>query len=269
MASSNLSVSSPLVTKRSLSLSLSLAGLAAFGACAACCALPLLAAAGVGGGLLSSIAGYIRPGADWVVAGAVGVGVLGVFSARAWKARQAAGCGVACSVESSCGCDPERDKAIFMSADPAADEPVVCTADLRDKPTIEAQMNGYRAAFAHLGRTERFNGGFRWVFEPKPGLEGDLKRLAENEHQCCRFFKFDVRRTHDSIVWQITANERAALVLEEFSRLPSRLSGIAPGQDLAPIKQGVTAAGLAFAADNAPKQAGASPRSGLDAESCR
>ncbi|HKY34582.1 MAG TPA: hypothetical protein VJN18_01475 [Polyangiaceae bacterium] len=250
MASSNLSVSNPAVTKRSLGL----AGLTAFGACAACCALPLLAAAGVGGSLLSTIAGYIRPGADLVVAGAVGVGVLAVLAMRARKAQQTGGCDVACSTEGSCGCSPEAGKAIFTSADPAADEPVVCTADLRDKPTIEAQMNGYRAAFAHLRRTERFTRGFRWVFESQPGLEDDLRRLAENEHQCCRFFKFEVSHTGDAIVWQITADERAASVLEEFSQLPARLSRIAPGQDLGPVKQAVTAAGLVFAADRTPSK---------------
>src|SRR5688500_15005394 len=118
MASSNLSVSNSVVTKRSLGV----AGLAAFGACAACCALPLLAAAGVGGSVLSTIAGYIRPGADLVVAGVVGTGVLAVFAMRARKAQQSAGCGVAGSAESSCGCGSEGDKAIFSSPDPAADE---------------------------------------------------------------------------------------------------------------------------------------------------
>jgi hypothetical protein len=110
-------------------------------------------------------------------------------------------------------------------------------------------MNGYRAAFAQLRRTERFAGGFRWVFEPRPGLDGELRRLAENEHQCCGFFKFEVRTAGGEIVWQTTADERATSVLEEFSQLPARLSEIAPGQDLTPIKQSVSAAGLVFAAD--------------------
>ena len=86
-------------------------------------------------------------------------------------------------------------------------------------------------------------------FEPRPGLDGELRRLAENEHQCCGFFKFEVRTVGDDIVWQTSADERAASVLAEFSRLPARLSKIAPGQDLAPIKQRASAAGLVFAAD--------------------
>jgi hypothetical protein len=57
----------PLVTNKSLAL----AGIAAFGACAASCSLPLLAAAGIGGSVLSGLAGLVRPGADLIVAGAV------------------------------------------------------------------------------------------------------------------------------------------------------------------------------------------------------
>lgn len=63
-----MSNTSPLVTKKSLGL----AGIAAFGACAACCALPFIAAAGIGGGVVSAVAGYIRPGADLLLAGGVG-----------------------------------------------------------------------------------------------------------------------------------------------------------------------------------------------------
>ncbi|HEX2877889.1 MAG TPA: hypothetical protein VHP33_41855 [Polyangiaceae bacterium] len=114
-------------------------------------------------------------------------------------------------------------------------------------------MDGYRAAFAQLLRTERGVGGFRWVFEPRAELDAELRRLAENEHQCCGFFKFEVWAADDEIVWQTTADARAASVLEEFSQLPARLSKIARGQDLAPIKQSVSAAGLVFAADAAPR----------------
>lgn len=237
----------PLVTKKSLGL----AGIAAFGACAACCALPLLAAAGIGGSVLSGVAGLIRPGADLIMAGVVGVGVLGVMAWRARSARSAA-CDTVCATEGGCGCSPaEGGGSIYSTPSPRAEEPIVCTADLRDKPTVQGQLDGYRAAFAHLLRVERFEGGARWVFAKRPGLdlELELRNLAEKEHQCCSFFKFDVRADGDTLVWETTAHESAAKVLEEFARLPGRLNQNARGSDAQTIKQSIGEVGLIFAAD--------------------
>jgi hypothetical protein len=216
----------------------------------ACCAVPLLAAAGVGGSVLTCISGYLRPGAELAVAGVAGIGAFAVFAARSRKARASAGRDGG-SAAGGCACGSASRQPSFSSADPAPDEPVICTADLRDKPAIEAQMNGYRAAFAELRRTERFTHGFRWVFEPRPGLEAALCRLAENEQRCCGFFKYEVWRSADSIVWQTTADERAASVLEEYSQLPLRLGDIPAGGDLGPLKASAQAAGLVFAADRA------------------
>jgi hypothetical protein len=235
---------SPLVTKRGLGL----AGLAAFGACAACCAVPLLAAAGVGGTALSALAGYIRPGADLVVAGLVGAGVLGVVAVRR-RSRGEGGCGS--EVDAGCGCAPGSKGSILTTAAPAPDEPIVCTADLRDKPTVQGQLDGYRAAFEHLVRVERFHGGVRWVFARRPGLEEELRRLAEKEHQCCKFFKFDLRRADDAIIWETTANEEGASVLEEFGSLPERLRQTSKGGEMLAIKRSISNAGLVFAADQA------------------
>jgi hypothetical protein len=235
-----MSNTSPLVTKKRLGL----AGLAAFGACAACWAVPLLAAAGIGGGVLSAIAGYIRPGADLAVAGGVGVGVLGVMAFRA-RSRRAA----ACEVGGGCGCGPADSGNILSTASPRPGEPIVCTADLRDKPTVQGQLDGYRAAFEHLLRVEKLEGRVRWVFANRPGLRDELRNLAEKEHQCCRFFKFDLRADADTIVWETTASPDAAQVLDEFARLPERLRQHERGREAQPIKEAIAGAGLIFAAD--------------------
>ncbi len=163
------------VTKKSLGL----AGMAAFAACVACCALPVLAAAGIGGGALSAVAGYIRPGADLVVASLVGVGVLAFIASRATRARAralpAANCNVYCDVGGGCGCAPPGNTNVFATGSPRSGEPIVCTADLRDQPTVQGQLDGYRAAFAHLLCTEKVDGAVRWVFANRPGLSGDLR----------------------------------------------------------------------------------------------
>jgi mercuric ion transport protein len=238
-----MSTTSPIITKKSLGF----AGIAAFGACAACCAVPLLAAAGLGGGAVAAVAGYIRPGADLLLAGAVGVGVLAVMAVRA-RARRAA-CDVSCEVGGGCGCASTDASSILSTASPRPGEPIVCTADLRDKPTVQAQLDGYRAAFEHLLRTETFEGGVRWIFKNRAGLDHELRNLAEKEHQCCTFFKFELRTAGETIVWETTARQEAATVLEEFGRLPERLSQHARGSEEQPIKQAIRGAGLIFAAD--------------------
>jgi hypothetical protein len=232
-----MSNTSPLVTKKGLGL----AGLAAVGACAACCAVPLLAA-GIGGGVLSAIAGYVRLGADLVLAGSVGVSVLAVMAFRA-RLRRAMAC------EVGRGCGPVDEANILSTASPRPGEPIICTADLRDKPTMQGQLDGYRAAFAHLLRVEKFEGRVCWVFTARPGLREKLRNLAEKEHQCCRFFKFDLRAAGDTIVWETTARADAAQVLDEFARLPERLSQHDRGHEAQPIKEAIGGAGLIFAAD--------------------
>jgi hypothetical protein len=143
------------------------------------------------------------------------------------------------------------------------DEPVVCTAHLWDKSGIMAQIDGYRAAFDHLIDTERFPGGFRWTFRARPGLYVDLVRLAQREHECCRFFHFeikggeDVRRPNrragadantDVIVWETTADDGASTVLEEYFRLPERLRAEPRrGHDVLSLKRAAERAGLRFA----------------------
>ncbi len=175
-----------------------------------CCAIPLHAAAGIGGGALSAIARYLTPGAD-------------LFSASL--------------------------RSFFCTPSPHPDEPSVCTADLSDAPTVQGQLDGYRAAFAHLLRIERFPSGVRWVFAKRPGLDAELRRLAEKEHQCCKFFRFDLLSTDDAIVWETTATEEASSVLEEFGRLPERLNQHPKGEDMSALKEKANGAGLVFAAD--------------------
>lgn len=79
------------------------AGVAAIAGCAACCALPLLAAAGLGGGAAASLSRIFRPGSELIVGGTVFAVALGVMAIRN-RMRRASGCGPSCSVDGSC-CD--------------------------------------------------------------------------------------------------------------------------------------------------------------------
>src|SRR6188768_2475979 len=111
---------SPAITKKALGL----AGIAVFGACAACCAVPLLVAAGIGGGALSVFSGYIRPGADLILAGGVGVGVLALLAFRA-RTKRTAACDVSCEVGGGCGCGSVAEANIFSTAPPRSGQPIV------------------------------------------------------------------------------------------------------------------------------------------------
>ncbi len=177
------------------------AGGAALLGCVACCAVPLLVVAG-GSGLLVSIAQYVRPGSELVVGGVAFVAALAWGAVSSWRQRKRA---------ASCGCAPKGRSvaSLFRSAAANGEEPIVCTADLRDKPAAQEQMDRYRSAFADLAQTERFDGGFRWRFRSRPGLEGELKLLAEREADCCRFFQFDLLRQGDELVWETRADQRA------------------------------------------------------------
>jgi hypothetical protein len=153
-------------------------------------------------------------------------------------------------VDGGCGCSRADNAKILSTASPRTGEPIVCTADSQDKPTVRGQLDGYRAAFEHLRSVERFEGGgVRWAFANRPGLVAELRTLAKNEHQCCSFLKFDLREAGESIIWDTTASKEASRVLDEFARLPERLSEHARGSEVAPIKQAMGEAGLIFAAD--------------------
>lgn len=125
----------------------------------------------------------------------------------------------------------------------APEEPLVCTLAGREQSTRAAE---FRAAFAHLVRTEPFDAGFRWYFRSEPDLEARLRDLAHREHECCRFFEFHVTNVDDSIVWEARTDERGRSVLDEFMRLPETLQ---TDTDVDALKRLMNAGGLTFASD--------------------
>ena len=219
------------------------AGGAAFVGCAVSCSIPMLAVV-AGGGFLTSAAAWVRPGAELVVGAALFAGVLGFMALRRRRnAQEATACG--------CATAPAPTR-LFESPEPSPDEPVVCTAPLGDKPQVQAGIDSYRAAFAHLTTTERFDGGFRWRFQRVAGLEARLEQLVAAEHGCCRFFQFNLTVEGDEVVWETRAPAHAASVLDEYSRIPERLKAEPRrGHDVAALKTKASDAGLRFAADEA------------------
>jgi hypothetical protein len=82
---------------------LGVAGVAAVVGCAACCAIPLLAAAGLGSGAAASLSSVFRPGSELLVGGAAFALVLAVLAVRSRLKRSAMdGCGPSCMADGSC-----------------------------------------------------------------------------------------------------------------------------------------------------------------------
>ena len=82
------------------------AGVAAVLGCAACCAVPLLAAAGVGSGAVAVLSVVFRPGSGILVGSLIFVVVLGVMAMRRGTAGGGA-CKSACSIDRDC-CGPSE-----------------------------------------------------------------------------------------------------------------------------------------------------------------
>lgn len=94
----------PVLTKRALGW----AGAAAFLACAACCALPLIAV--VGSGLMGSLLALLSPGTELIAALIAGGATLAFFVVRA--RQRAKSCATTCTLDRSCcGSDSEHASA--------------------------------------------------------------------------------------------------------------------------------------------------------------
>ncbi len=99
--------------------------------------------------------------------------------------------------------------------------PIACTLD---SDGFRRRMEEFREVFerAFLS-SERFEGGGRFRFRALPGLEAELKALAEREHACCRFFRFDVSERNGELWWETRVDAEAEPVLEAFLALPELL----------------------------------------------
>ncbi len=82
---------------------LRVAAIASVIGCVACCAVPLLAAAGIGGGAFATVASVFRPGSELTVGAIVFVLVLASAALRYRLRKDAsATCGTSCATGGGC-----------------------------------------------------------------------------------------------------------------------------------------------------------------------
>ena len=100
-------------------------------------------------------------------------------------------------------------------------EPIACTLDSDGfRRRMEEFRDVFERAFLSSERVEDFG---RFRFRALPGLEEELKALAEREHACCRFFRFDVFEKDRELWWETRVDAEAVPVLEAFLALPEML----------------------------------------------
>ena len=187
------------------------AGLAAAAGCAAVCALPVLAAVGLGGGAAAAITRFIRPGAELLVGVVVFAVVLGFMAFRV-RAKRRAGRRIMTTTEP-----------LIIPEKPGA--PIACDmTNATDTP--EERLAEYGRLFAHalIGR-ERTSDGVVFRFAAKPGVPAWAADLARREAACCPFFSFHVSVVGDHVVWRTSsqAGPEAQAFYDELHALPERV----------------------------------------------
>jgi hypothetical protein len=210
------------------------AGLSALIGCVACCTLPLLASVGLGGGA----AACLWPGAELIVVGGAFLVTLGGMTITWRMKRRQSDRADACGIGSCAPANEDRR---------GAEEPIACTLDHRD---MQTRVDEYRAVFGRIVHAERFDRGFAWRFRWHVDVEAQVRALVAKEQECCRFFRFDVRRDGADIIWETRADARAVAVLEEFFHLPERLlQEPRRGHDVQAVTARAKRAGLVFFAN--------------------
>ena len=103
-----------------------------------------------------------------------------------------------------------------------SEQPIACTLD---SDGFRRRLEEFREIFARgYLSSERFEGGGRFRFRALPGLEADLRSLAEREHACCRFFRFEISARDGELWWETRVEAEAEPILEFFLELPDLLS---------------------------------------------
>ena len=95
-------------------------------------------------------------------------------------------------------------------------------ADLADRRNRWLQLS--RRARVDVLATEN---GLRLLFHRRPSVEGELRRLAELEGECCAFAEWSVTTRDEEVILDVTAasEEGIAAVQAMFNELHSALAG--------------------------------------------
>ncbi len=161
--------------------------LAIGGACAACCAVSLLAGAGL----------FAAAGGVAYLGGAAGI-ALAAAGALVWHAmkRRTLSRGNGCAAP-ACGCSVSRDA--------PDDKAIACTLGGDDFKNRAAWIRGI--AERHLKRSLRSPLTLLLVYGK--AAAADLREMVRRERECCAFLRFELAEDEDEVRLLITAPEAA------------------------------------------------------------
>ncbi len=154
------------------------------GACAACCAVPLVTLF-VGAGAASTLAAVAEPIAGVLLAASLLLG--GVVLDRRRMLSRATTCQTAgtCATDRSCGCAPALDVGAAQAAG--------CTLDPAEIPD---RGEAFRGLFSRaLKRRVSSSSEAEWTLGWSAPGEAEVRALAAAESGCCSFFAFDIDRS--------------------------------------------------------------------------
>jgi hypothetical protein len=93
--------------------------------------------------------------------------------------------------------------------------------------SLPERIESYRDLFADalVGKSRTGDGGIRFRFARRPGVEARVLDLAAREKACCGFFTFAVTVRGDEVWWDasVVDAEEARAVLDQFYDLPETL----------------------------------------------
>ncbi|MGP3962741.1 hypothetical protein ACTWPT_42790 [Nonomuraea sp. 3N208] len=131
---------------------------------------------------------------------------------------------------------------------PPASTPIVC--DMTTAPdTTQQRLDEYRRLFGqHLISRERTAEGIRFRLRAEPGVEEQVRDLAEREKACCAFFAFDITTHGEQVIWDcaVSDNDTARAILEGYYLLPETAAHIQGADEL---NKHLADKGLHFIAD--------------------
>lgn len=177
------------------------AALALGGACAACCALPLVAGVSI----------FAAAGSAATIGGATGIAIAAAAGLAAWYAlrrRQTAAVRTARQPSSACGCALSPG-----GRDETVEEAIACTLqtdDFRDRATW---IRGI--AERHLRESIRSPLTLYLVFAKEAA--DDIREMVRKEQECCAFLRFDLSVADDAVHLLITAPEAADVLFDHFA----------------------------------------------------
>jgi hypothetical protein len=178
--------------------------------CIACCAIPMLAALGVGAAWTAAL---VWTEATWLILGAVGgVALLGTFTglrrSRGRPTRVASNRHSVCAIDRSC-------------CGVAGEVGGGSTACSLSNGELSDRVQAFQDLLARApARTRRAGNAVIWRLQNLPGVEVESRRLAAPESHCCSGLKFDIDIEQREVIWRISlVHDYARDLLDFFYRL--------------------------------------------------